>query len=141
VSLGHFAPKPPRRSGGLHGATPTPSDRRLKLLRDTARQDRQFGKAIGFRYHDGWSEHFSYDRWLRCADEALTGAGSDVDWYTVRDRAFEVLPWDHLDSCLGQRTGSGLTGRTPWRRLRSKTAARHRGSTVVSVRISAPRSR
>ena len=64
-----------------------------QLLRDTARQDRQFGKAIGFRYHDGWSGHFSYDRWMRCADEALTGTGSDVDWYTVRDRALdEVLP-------------------------------------------------
>jgi hypothetical protein len=30
---------------------------------------------------------------MRCADEALTGTGSDVDWYTVRDRALdEVLP-------------------------------------------------
>ncbi|MCW2708365.1 MAG: B12-binding radical protein, partial [Frankiales bacterium] len=46
---------------------------------------------------DGWSEHFSYDRWM----QACTSVGVDVDWYTTRERdELEVLPWDHLDSGL-----------------------------------------
>jgi hypothetical protein len=105
----------------------------LQKLRDTIRSDRQYGKAIGFRYHDGkpgtiegllsrgdrrigavieqvwrgggrfdgWSEHFSYDRWALAASTALAGTGVDLDWYTTRERQQdEVLPWDHLDSGL-----------------------------------------
>ena len=50
---------------------------------------------------DGWSEHFSYERWMRCAAEALAEGPVDVAWYTTRDRdQSEVLPWDHLDSGL-----------------------------------------
>jgi radical SAM family uncharacterized protein len=46
---------------------------------------------------DGWSEHFSYDRWMTAAETV----GVDVDWYTTRERGeLEVLPWDHLDSGL-----------------------------------------
>ena len=30
---------------------------------------------------DGWSEHFSYERWMCRADKALEGV--DVDWYTA----------------------------------------------------------
>ncbi len=71
-----------------------------------SRGDRRVGKVIesvwrdGGRF-DGWSEHFSYERWMRCADEALAGTGIDVDWYTTRERfEDEILPWDHLDSGL-----------------------------------------
>ncbi|WP_168583660.1 TIGR03960 family B12-binding radical SAM protein [Gephyromycinifex aptenodytis] len=56
---------------------------------------------------DGWSEHFSFERWMRCADEVFSvmsaenGWNVDVDWYTTRERSEdEVLPWDHLDSGL-----------------------------------------
>jgi radical SAM family uncharacterized protein len=50
---------------------------------------------------DGWNEHFSFERWMRCAAEALAGEPVDVDWYTTRERDVdEVLPWDHLDSGL-----------------------------------------
>ena len=50
---------------------------------------------------DGWSEHFSYDRWIEAAEQALAGTGVDLDWYTTREREYdEVLPWDHLDSGL-----------------------------------------
>ncbi len=50
---------------------------------------------------DGWSEHFSYDRWMAAAERALSGTGVDVAWYTTRERDLdEVLPWDHLDSGL-----------------------------------------
>jgi radical SAM family uncharacterized protein len=46
---------------------------------------------------DGWSEHFSYDRWMA----ACEATGIDVAWYTTRERdELEVLPWDHLDSGL-----------------------------------------
>jgi len=133
VSIGGFIPKPHTPFQWAAQCDADTIDRRLKLLRDTVRQDRQFGKSIGFRYHDGkpgvvegllsrgdrrvgavieavwrdggrfdgWSEHFSYDRWMRCAELALEGTGVDVSWYTTRERDFdEVLPWDHLDSGL-----------------------------------------
>jgi radical SAM family uncharacterized protein len=67
-----------------------------------SRGDRRVGRVIeavwrdGGRF-DGWSEHFSYERWMRCAEQV----GVDVAWYTTRERAeSEVLPWDHLDSGL-----------------------------------------
>ncbi|MDQ1627409.1 MAG: hypothetical protein QOI54_1153 [Actinomycetota bacterium] len=71
-----------------------------------SRGDRRVGKVIEAVYRaggrfDGWSEHFSFDRWMAGADEALADEPVDVDWYTVRERDYaEVLPWDHLDSGL-----------------------------------------
>ncbi|MBA2530765.1 MAG: TIGR03960 family B12-binding radical SAM protein [Nocardioidaceae bacterium] len=71
-----------------------------------SRGDRRIGRVIeavwrdGGRF-DGWSEHFSYERWARCAEEVLANEPVDVDWYTTRERGpDEVLPWDHLDSGL-----------------------------------------
>jgi radical SAM family uncharacterized protein len=71
-----------------------------------SRGDRRVGKVIeaawrdGARF-DGWSEHFSYERWMRCAQVALADEPVDVPWYTTREREQnEVLPWDHLDSGL-----------------------------------------
>jgi radical SAM family uncharacterized protein len=71
-----------------------------------SRGDRRVGRIIeevwrdGGRF-DGWSEHFSYDRWMTAAERALAGTGVDVDWFTTRERGYdEVLPWDHLDSGL-----------------------------------------
>ncbi len=133
VSIGGFVPKPhtPFQWAAQLGAEET--DVRLHQLRDALRADKRYGKAIGFRYHDGqpgivegllsrgdrrigrvieavwrdggrfdgWSEHFSYDRWMRCAEEALAPYPVDVAWYTTRERQqSEVLPWDHLDSGL-----------------------------------------
>jgi hypothetical protein len=50
---------------------------------------------------DGWSEHFSYERWVGCAERELASYGVDLEWYTTRERGYdEVLPWDHLDSGL-----------------------------------------
>ncbi|MBV9592410.1 MAG: TIGR03960 family B12-binding radical SAM protein [Actinobacteria bacterium] len=49
---------------------------------------------------DGWSEHFSFARWMT----ACANAGVDIGWYTTRERsADEVLPWDHLDSGLDKQ--------------------------------------
>ena len=50
---------------------------------------------------DGWSEHFSFDRWTAAAEAELTPLGVDLDWFTTRERTEqEILPWDHLDSGL-----------------------------------------
>ena len=72
-----------------------------------SRGDRRVGAVIeqvwrdGGRF-DGWSEHFSFERWVRAAEAALHGV--DLDWYTTRERdADEVLPWDHLDSGLDKQ--------------------------------------
>ena len=71
-----------------------------------SRGDRRLGAVIervwrdGGRF-DGWSEHFSYERWMSAAEQALAGEPVDVAWYTTREREqAEVLPWDHLDSGL-----------------------------------------
>jgi len=71
-----------------------------------SRGDRRVGAVIeaawrlGARF-DGWSEHFSFDRWMQAASAGLEGSGVDVHWYTTRERdRIEVLPWSHLDSGL-----------------------------------------
>jgi radical SAM family uncharacterized protein len=71
-----------------------------------SRGDRRVGRVIeaawrdGARF-DGWSEHFSYDRWMSAAERELAPFGIDVAWYTTRERdEAEVLPWDHIDSGL-----------------------------------------
>jgi radical SAM family uncharacterized protein len=71
-----------------------------------SRGDRRVAKVIraawadGARF-DGWTEHFSFERWERCAADALAGDGVDLAWYTTRERGYaEVLPWDHLDAGL-----------------------------------------
>jgi radical SAM superfamily enzyme YgiQ (UPF0313 family) len=71
-----------------------------------SRGDRRVGRVIervwrdGGRF-DGWSEHFSYDRWVTACAEELTPLGVSLEWFTTRERGRdEVLPWDHLDSGL-----------------------------------------
>jgi radical SAM family uncharacterized protein len=133
VSIGGFVPKPHTPFQWAAQLDHETTDARLKNLRDAVRDDKKYGRAIGFRYHDGkpgtiegllsrgdrrvgavieqvwrdggrfdgWSEHFSYDRWVESCVTALAGTGVDLDWYTTRERDYdEVLPWDHLDSGL-----------------------------------------
>jgi radical SAM family uncharacterized protein len=71
-----------------------------------SRGDRRVGQVIlaawrdGARF-DGWSEYFSFERWVRCAENALASEAVDLAWYTTRERGYsEVLPWDHLDAGL-----------------------------------------
>ncbi len=133
VSIGGFVPKahtPFQWAAQLDHET---TDERLRKLREVVRADRRFGRAIGFRYHDGkpsviegllsrgdrrvgrvieevwrdggrfdgWSEHFSYERWVAAAERGLSGTGVDLEWFTIREREYdETLPWDHLDSGL-----------------------------------------
>ncbi|MFS3127895.1 TIGR03960 family B12-binding radical SAM protein [Nocardioides sp. Bht2] len=133
VSIGGFVPKPHTPFQWAAQLDHETTDARLKKLRDAVRADKRFGRAIGFRYHDGkpgmiegllsrgdrrvgaiieevwrdggrfdgWSEHFSFDRWVESSQRALAGTGVDLEWFTTRDREYdEVLPWDHLDSGL-----------------------------------------
>jgi radical SAM family uncharacterized protein len=133
VSIGGFVPKPHTPFQWAAQLDHETTDLRLQKLRDAVRSDKRYGRAIGFRYHDGkpgiiegllsrgdrrvgavieqvwreggrfdgWSEHFSYERWAQACADALAGTGVDLDWYTVRERDYdEVLPWDHLDSGL-----------------------------------------
>jgi radical SAM family uncharacterized protein len=125
VSIGGFVPKPHTPFQWAAQLDHESTDRRLRLLKDAlgrdrsigfryhdgkpgivegllSRGDRRVGAVIrrvwenGGRF-DGWSEHFSFQRWMDSAAEV----GVDVDWYTTRERAeTEVLPWDHLDSGL-----------------------------------------
>ncbi|NUP52164.1 MAG: TIGR03960 family B12-binding radical SAM protein [Catenulispora sp.] len=133
VSIGGFVPKPHTPFQWAAQLDAEATDARLVKLRDAIRADKNYGKAIGFRYHDGkpgviegllsrgdrrvgaiirevwqrggrfdgWSEHFSYQRWADAAETALADSGVTLDWYTTREREYnEVLPWDHIDSGL-----------------------------------------
>ncbi|MEW2354359.1 TIGR03960 family B12-binding radical SAM protein [Spirillospora sp. NPDC029432] len=133
VSIGGFVPKPHTPFQWAAQCDHETVDRRLRALKDALRSDKEYGRAIGLRYHDGqpsiiegllsrgdrrvgkviravwedggrfdgWSEHFSFDRWTACADKALDAEPVDLAWYTVRERdEVEVLPWDHLDAGL-----------------------------------------
>ena len=57
-----------------------------------SRGDRRVGAVIRAVYEDGgrfdgWSEHFSYDRWMRARRRRrCPQLGVDVDWYTTRER-------------------------------------------------------
>jgi radical SAM family uncharacterized protein len=71
-----------------------------------SRGDRRVGAVIervwrdGGRF-DGWSEHFSYQRWVNASAAVLDPLGVNLHWFTTRERAeTETLPWDHLDSGL-----------------------------------------
>ena len=133
VSIGGFVPKPHTPFQWAAQLDHETTDERLRKLRASVQSDKKYGKAIGFRYHDGkpgivegllsrgdrrvgkvieavwrdggrfdgWSEHFSYDRWATMAERALADEPVDLAWYTTRERgAEEILPWDHLDSGL-----------------------------------------
>jgi radical SAM family uncharacterized protein len=133
VSIGGFVPKPHTPFQWASQLDVETTDERLRKLREEVRSDKRFGRAIGFRYHDGkpgiiegllsrgdrrvgriieevwrdggrfdgWSEHFSFERWMAATERGLAGTGVDLDWFTTRERGYdEVLPWDHLDSGL-----------------------------------------
>ncbi|OPX87925.1 MAG: Radical SAM superfamily protein [Pelotomaculum sp. PtaB.Bin104] len=67
-------------------------DRRLDAVLEKAR-------SLGCKF-DGWSEHFSLDRWL----EAFRQAGLDPAWYANRRYDYESrLPWDHISAGVSKR--------------------------------------
>ena len=112
-----------------------------------SRGDRRVGRgdprglADGGRF-DGWSEHFSYDRWVAAAERRWRTTGSTSTGTRTREREqSEVLPWDHLDSGLDKDwLWARLAGRAR-PRSRSTTAVGRPASTAGSARRWAPRSR
>ena len=53
VSIGGFVPKPHTPFQWAAQLDHDTTDERLRKLRDTVRDDKRYGRAIGFRYHDG----------------------------------------------------------------------------------------
>jgi radical SAM family uncharacterized protein len=53
VSIGGFVPKPHTPFQWAAQCPAETVDRRLKALKDTLRRDKEYGRAIGLRYHDG----------------------------------------------------------------------------------------
>ena len=53
VSIGGFVPKPHTPFQWASQLDWETTDNRLKQLRDNVRADKKYGRAIGFRYHDG----------------------------------------------------------------------------------------
>ncbi len=53
VSIGGFVPKPHTPFQWAAQLDHETTDERLRKLRDMVRADKQYGRAIGFRYHDG----------------------------------------------------------------------------------------
>lgn len=53
VSIGGFVPKPQTPFQWAAQLDHETTDARLRKLRDVLRNDKQYGRAIGFRYHDG----------------------------------------------------------------------------------------
>jgi radical SAM family uncharacterized protein len=133
ISIGAFVPKPHTPFQWAAQLDHETVDRRLKALKATVMSDREYGRAIGIRYHDGrpsiiegllsrgdrrvgaviervwrdggrfdgWSEHFSFERWEQACTEVFADSTVGLDWYTTREREHaEVLPWDHLDAGL-----------------------------------------
>lgn len=64
-----------------------------------AKGDRRLSKAIVSAYQlgqkfDAWSEHFSYDRWMK----AFEISGVSPEFYANRHMEYdEILPWDIID--------------------------------------------
>jgi radical SAM family uncharacterized protein len=133
VSIGGFVPKPHTPFQWAGQCPPEVVDDRLHKLAASLRGDKNYGKSIGYRYHegtpsllegllargdrrvgavieaawrdggrfDGWSEHFSFERWAAACERGLAATPVDLAWYTTRERDYaEVLPWDHLDAGL-----------------------------------------
>src|SRR5690606_32236929 len=110
VSIGGFVPKPHTPFQWAAQLDWQTTDERLRKLRESVQSDKRYGRAIGFRYHDGrpgivegllsrgdrrvaevieavwrdggrfdgWSEHFSFERWERTSAEVLAPHGVDV---------------------------------------------------------------
>jgi radical SAM family uncharacterized protein len=133
ISIGAFVPKPHTPFQWAAQLDHETVDRRLRALKATVMGEKNYGKSIGIRYHDGrpsivegllsrgdrrvgavirrvwedggrfdgWSEHFSFDRWAAACEQTFAGTPLSLDWYTTREREHaEVLPWDHLDAGL-----------------------------------------
>ena len=111
-----------------------------------SRGDRRVGRVIeavwrdGGRF-DGWSEHFSYERWMRCATRRSPGCPSTSRGTRRVSASRPRCSRGTTSTPASTRSGSGPTGRTPSTRPRSTTAGGRRASTAASAPRWAPTSR
>ena len=146
VSIGGFVPKPHTPFQWAAQCGHETVDERLRKLGTALRNAPGYGRAVGYRYHDGrpsiiegllsrgdrrvakiiraawrdgaqfdgWSEHFSFDRWARAADQAL--ASDRWTWPGIPPgnattaRCCPGTTWTPAWTA----SGCGRTGRTPW---------------------------
>jgi len=131
ISLGPFVPKADTPFQWAAQADTETIARRIGLLKQALRDDRQCGRAISLRYGDGraarlegllsrgdrrvgaviedvWRAGQVFDGWREHENldvwwQAAGELGVDIDWYTTRERRrTDVLPWDHLDVGLAR---------------------------------------
>ncbi len=116
--------------------------------------DRRVGSVIeqvwrdGGRF-DGWSEHFSYDRWVTAAADALRRHRASTSPGSPRASASTTrcCPWDHLDSGLDKDwlwadwEDALAVADDPDSASRSRTAAGRPATTAASAPRWRPRSR
>jgi radical SAM family uncharacterized protein len=116
VSIGGFVPKPHTPFQWAAQCDHETVDRRLRALKDALRRDKEYGRAIGLRYHDGepsviegllsrgdrrvgkviqavWEDGGRFDGWSEFFSFARWQAcadkaleGVDLDWFTTRER-------------------------------------------------------
>ena len=154
VSIGGFVPKPHTPFQWAAQLDHETTDERLKKLRDVVRADKRYGRAIGFRYHDGkpgiiegllsrgdrrvgavieqvwrdggrfdgWSEHFSYDRWIAAPSRRWPAPASTSTGTPPASATTTRCCPGTTSTPVSTRTGSGPTGRTPWRSPRAPTS-------------------
>ena len=145
VSIGGFVPKPHTPFQWAAQLDVETTDRRLRELRETVRADKRYGRAIGFRYHDGqpgivegllsrgdrrvgaiieqvwrdggrfdgWSEHFSYDRWMTLPKPRSRAPASTWTGTPPASASTTRCSPGTTSTPGSTRTGSGRTGRTP----------------------------
>jgi hypothetical protein len=104
VSIGGFIPKPHTPFQWASQLDHESTDARLRKLRDAIRNDREYGKSIGFRYHDGKPGVVEGllsrgDRRVGAVIERVWSAGARFDgwsehfnydaWMLAADGAFE----------------------------------------------------
>jgi radical SAM family uncharacterized protein len=116
VSIGGFVPKPHTPFQWAAQCDHETVDRRLRALKDALRRDKEYGRAIGLRYHDGepsiiegllsrgdrrvgkviqavWEDGGRFDGWSEFFSFERWKScaekaleGVDLDWYTIRER-------------------------------------------------------
>lgn len=109
VSIGGFVPKPHTPFQWSAQCDHETVDRRLRALKDDLRRDREYGKAIGLRYHDGKPSIIEGllsrgDRRVGAVIRAVWEDGGRFDgwnehfsyqrWLVAADNAFAAQPVD-----------------------------------------------
>ena len=161
VSIGGFVPKPHTPFQWAAQLDHETTDARLRKLRDAIRADRKYGKAIGFRYHDGkpgivegllsrgdrrvgavieqvWRDGGRFDGWSEhFSFDALDGRGRDRVRRTARSTSTGSprASASRTRSCPGT-TSTPVSTRTGSGRTGRTRSPRSRSRTAAGPRAS-----